>query len=283
MFLRVETAGIYQMPLADYVNDPAPEPSLNAGTASTLLTQSPLHAWVQHPRLNASGLNKATREMDMGTITHSLLLENDKSRVVIVRADDWRTKAAKEERDAARAVGKLPILEKDYETVLLMVAAGESAIRESEFADDWRDGVSEQTMIFEDAGIWWRSRPDRKSKRVKFDLKTCENAEPNAFLKTILSYGYDLQAGICNRGSFVLEQDFESIFVFVALERTPPYAASFLTLDNQWQAWVDKKLDHAARVWKQCLATNQWTAYPQRLCYLQPPSYAMTAWEEQHA
>src|SRR5262249_25182670 len=156
--------GIYSMPLEKYVNDPCPKPSLNSGTAYTLLNQSPAHAYVQHPRLNPSYEGEESSRLDLGTIAHAILLEGDNSRITVIAADNWRTKVAQEARDNARAQGKLPILLKDMDSVTAMVSVAAKAIANSQIADDWRDGVSEQTLIWEENGVWFRSRPDRHCK-----------------------------------------------------------------------------------------------------------------------
>src|SRR3990167_1259095 len=87
------------LPIADYIKDPAPQPSLSASLAHVLLTRSPKHAWLAHPRLNpAWEPDESEARQDIGTIVHALLLEGDASRVVVIEAEDYRTKAAKEAR-----------------------------------------------------------------------------------------------------------------------------------------------------------------------------------------
>ena len=51
--LQVACPGVYQLDALAYHADPCPVPSLSAGVAHTLLTQSPLHAKYCHPRLTA--------------------------------------------------------------------------------------------------------------------------------------------------------------------------------------------------------------------------------------
>src|SRR5262245_46871486 len=92
-----------------YIGDPCETPSLSTSIAHTLLTRSPLHAWTEHPRLG----NKRpapTVEMDDGTIIHGLLLESG-PQLDVIKADNYRTKAAQELRDAARDAGRVPVLE----------------------------------------------------------------------------------------------------------------------------------------------------------------------------
>lgn len=284
MPLIVPGAGIYQMPLSDYIADPAPKPSLNAGACHSIITQSPLHCWVGHPRLNPAHESEESSRLDFGTVSHNLLLEGNTSILQIINADDWRTKAAKEERDLARAQGKTPILEKDYATVRKMVDVATIYIYDSEIGDDWKKGVSEQTLVWDEKDVWFRSRPDRMSRdaKVLFDFKTCSNAEPNAFIRTILQNGYDLQAGLALRGAYALKGAYDAKFIFVAQEVDPPHAVSFIGLSNAFLALVDKKLDAATKLWSQCLTSNKWPAYTSRVAWVDVPGFTVTQWEEQH-
>lgn len=269
--------GVYDMPLADYLADPAPAPSLSTGIAHALLTKSPKHAWMQHPKLNPHHEREESSRLDFGSIAHALLLEDDPSRVVIVDAEDWRTKAARDERDAAREAGKLPILASALGTVHGMVARAREAIASSEIADDWRDGVAEQTMIWEHEGIWVRSRPDKMTKdgKLVFDFKTLAgSAHPSAVVRAILQHGYDIQQGIARLGVESLLGQCSPVFIFICQEINPPYAVSLVSLDGQWAAFADEKLKMAMSIWKRCLRLDDWPAYPSRVCYVAPPAYA---------
>src|SRR3989304_4859845 len=63
-----------------------------------------LHEHIRNP----AWAPEATEQTDLGTLAHALLLEQDDSRLVVVEADDWRTKAARLARDEARAARKRP-------------------------------------------------------------------------------------------------------------------------------------------------------------------------------
>ena len=93
---------IVAMPLADYVRDPAPAPSLSASIAHLLLTRSPRHAWLAHPRLNPQWAPEEDERFDFGTIAHELLLEGHTNSAVVVDAPNWRKRAASEAKRAAR-------------------------------------------------------------------------------------------------------------------------------------------------------------------------------------
>src|SRR3990167_10985225 len=128
------TAGIHTIPLADYIADPAPSPSLSSGIARAILEESPLHAFHKHPRLNPHYLQDHKTAFDLGTVAHAVLLEGSYKKIAVVNAVDWRTKEAKETRDEARANGMTPILVEQMTEVELMFEEAKRAIGESELA-----------------------------------------------------------------------------------------------------------------------------------------------------
>lgn len=272
----VTSAGIYQMPLADYVNDPAPEPSMNSGAAHALLTQSPLHTFQSHPRLNPNYRPEHSSRLDLGTIAHAVLLEGDESKVEVIEADDWRTKDAKTQRDAARAAGMIPILAKDMATVRAMVKVAVDAIYTSELCEYWMEGEPEQTLIWQQDGVWCRSRPDKLSKlgSIAFDFKTCGgSAHPAVFGRgNLINQGYDLQAVLAIHGLRALKE-VEATFIFICQEIDPPYAVSFVSLDPQFLNIAHERLELALYKWRTCLEKNDWPSYPSRVCYVSPPGY----------
>ena len=140
--------GIYTIPHDVYHQDPCPTPSLSSSVAKVLLRQSPAHAAMQHPKLNNNYVNAESSRFDLGTIAHALLLEDDSSRLITIEADDWRTKAAKEARDAARAEGKIPILTKQAAHLLKMVGTARDFLRSSEVGD--MTFLPEQTLAWQE-------------------------------------------------------------------------------------------------------------------------------------
>ncbi len=272
------------MPIREYIADPAPEPSLNASTAHRILDESPLHAWKQHPRLNPEYTHEESSRLDLGTIAHALLLENDDSRVIAIDAEDWRTKDAKDQRDAARANGLLPILRKDYTEAQTMVGVAREEIAKSELAEAFNEAIPEQTLVWKHDGIWCRSRPDKATPdwRVLFDYKTAGgSAHPSVWgRKSIIQYGYDLQAALARHGAEHLADPRDCTFVFIVQEIEPPYAVSFVSLSPAWMHLADSKLQMAMSIWKGCLRTGEWPAYVQRVAYLEPPAYALIGWDD---
>lgn len=274
--------GIYQIDEETYHADPCSEPSLSNSIACTLLTQSPKHAWLKHPRLNTSHKPDESARFDIGTAAHALLLEGSAAKICVVEADDWRTKAAKEQRDMARASGMTPILAKNNYALNSMVNAAKEYIATSELRGVFDQGKPEQTLIWKDDGIWCRSRLDWLSddRKIILDYKTCESAEPEAFIRHISRMQYDLQAAFYLRG-LARQNEFTSLtkFVFLAQEIEAPYACSLIGLSNHLLDIAASKVDRAISLWKECLTTNKWPAYPTRICYAEPTAWQMAEHE----
>src|SRR3989304_5411057 len=97
-----------------------------------------------------------------GRPAHAYLLEGE-SGFAIIEAADWRTKAAKEARDAARAAGKIPLLADRWGDVHGMALAAQ---RQLDAPDDTprplAGGKPEQTLIWQEDGLWCRARLGRR-------------------------------------------------------------------------------------------------------------------------
>ena len=281
----ITAPGIYTIPHDEYHADPCPAPSLSSSVAKVLLRQSPAHAAMMHPKLNSNYVNPESSRFDLGTIAHALLLEDDSSRLVTIEADDWRTKAAKEARDAARAEGKIPILVKQAGQLLKMVGAARDFLRASEVGDF--KFKPEQTLAWQDNGIWCRARPDWLSDGhdLILDYKTTDDANPDAFIRQIARMGYDTQAAFYIRGlqSSVVSNKPAPLFAFLAQEIEPPYACSLVALSNAYLEIANAKVARAIKTWGYCLKTGDWHAYTNRILYADPPAWAMAEYERMEA
>lgn len=276
--------GIHNIPVAVYHADPCPQPSLSNSIANVLISQSPLHAWHQHPRFNAACTPKESSRFDIGSAAHMLLLERRADGIVVVEANDWRTKAAKEARDAARANGQYPILTHHYARVTEMIKAARLYIETTELAGLFENGHAEQTVIWREEDAWCRARPDFLSEalNVVLDYKTTENAEPEAFIRQIGRMNYDLQAEFYTRGVSAQDGGYSALnFVFLAQEISPPYACSLISLANSYRAIGQQKVERALSLWKHCTATDKWPSYSTRIAYAEPAPWQLTELDEQ--
>jgi hypothetical protein len=280
----IDRPGCYDLPAADYHADPCPAPSLSAGVAHVLLSQSPWHAWTCHPRLNPAHQAEHAEHFDVGTAVHGYLLEGDAD-YVIVEAEDWRTKAARTARVDAWLAGKTPLLAAQWAAVQAMAAAARRQLaNHQDRPTPLTAGKPEQTLIWQEAGVWCRARPDwlHDDHRTIDDLKTTSgSANPAVWARgPLFANGYDIQAAWYLRGVravFGVEADFR----FITQETSAPFALTVIGLGPDVLTLADKKVRAALELWRRCLETGVFPGYPTRTCYADLPPWQETRWLEQ--
>lgn len=283
----IDQPGIYTLPMAEYQADPWDKPSLSSGIAKLLVQRTPRHAWHAHPRLNPNHRPQESSKFDYFSACHALLLEGE-DRMAVIHANDWRTNAAKAERDAARAEGKFPILAHQRDQVFAMRDAMWSAITANpDFGGrTLLDGKPEQTLLWKEGETRLRARPDWWShdQTLMLDYKGTEgSADPSTWIRTALSLGFDIQDAFYMRGAWSLGAPEGLKFVFAVQEDTDPFACSFVALDPAFLALAGEKVEAAIALWNRCVTTNHWPGYPSRICYVEPPAWALTQWGERIA
>lgn len=285
----IEAPGIYDILAEAYHADCCPAPSLSASVAHELLSRSPRHAWQAHPRLNPAHEPEHRAEFDIGHAAHALMLGDDRARFVIVEAADYRTAAAKVARDAAYAAGAIPLLPHQYDAAVRMASAARLQLDGHEARDAFRAGKPEQTIAWREGDVWCRARldwlPDRITRAtIIYDFKSTTNAEPAAWSRSkIEAMGYDVQAAFYLRGLRALGHPDTLRFAFVVAETEPPHALSVIGLPPEAMALAQQKVEHAIAVWRQCLATGDWPAYPTRICWADPNPWSEARWQERQA
>lgn len=195
-------------PEARYHADPAPEPSLSASGAKTLINRSPRAFQWKHPRLRPARLppieESTTDQQVFGTVVHKLVLGRGRD-VVEVDADDWRSKAAKQERADIHAVGKIAILK----AKMAEAKALAREVRAQGVAYDEREGlVTEAVLVWQDAAtdgtpVWCRSMLDVLDLHAGQidDLKVTGAELSEAFVvRQIDAMGYDVSMAFYRRG-----------------------------------------------------------------------------------
>ena len=272
---------------ADIANDEAAHqrmqlPALSSHIAHALITRSPLHAWFMHPKLNPDYREEEKAAFDLGTAAHAVFLEGAESRLGIVEADDWRTKAAKETRDSLRASGKIPMLARQAAQVKNMVRVAREYVAGSEIAGIFERGKPEVELRWEDGKIPCRGRLDflADDSATIIDYKTTGNAEPNYFGERLApAMGYDLQAAFYLRG--VQRTRLRNArFIWLVQEVDPPYACSLVAMTPQMEDYAERKREYAVTLWAKCLHEDRWNGYPKQIAYVELPAYAAARVDE---
>jgi hypothetical protein len=267
------------VPADKYHADPCEQPSLSSSIAKILLTQSPMHAWLAHPRLNPKYRPDESSRFDLGSAAHALLLEGE-DRMVVVDASDWRTKAAQAERDDARTKGMFPILRHQFHDVTNMVQEARKFIASTELAGIFENCKAEQTCVWTDGEIHCRARLDwlTDDRLVILDYKSTDDARPETFIRQIARMGYDLQAEFYVKAVEECAQ-VSPTFVFLAQEITAPYSCSLVGLSNAYREIGKAKVGGAMDRWARSISSGKWPAYSAAVHYAEPSAWQVTAME----
>lgn len=245
-----------------YHADPCEQPSLNATVATALILETPAHAKQKHPRLADTPWKKESQAMDDGTAVHQMLLGDD--RCEIVHYPDFRTNAAKEARDEIRARGKVPVLSARWLDLMDLANSLKQQLAHLEVDPPlFVDGRPEQTIVWEEDGVHFRARLDwiRTDLQTIDDLKKARTAQPRRFHKALYQMGYDIKAAFYVRAAKAAF-GVQPVFRWVAIEPDPPYALSVHKLSVEAMHAAQVKVDRAIEIWKECLDTGEWPAYP---------------------
>lgn len=268
------------MSAAEYHADPCESPSLSASMIHILCTQSPAHARAAHPRLNSELRREEKDAFDIGAAAHALLLEGDAG-VEVVDAENWRTAAARAARDEARAVGRVPLLANTLANVETMVATARKQLADRILEPvPFADGEPEQTLIWDEGGVMCRARLDwlRHDLAAIDDYKTTsKSADPESWNRTMFGIGGDIQAAFYLRGLHALT-GVTATFRWIVQETYAPHALSVVTPGSDVLTIADKKIEYALELWRQCLATDHWPAYPTGLYFASLPAYEEARW-----
>jgi len=213
-------------------------------------------------------------EFDFGSAAHRLVLGAGEE-IAEIEADSWRTNAAKDAAEQARAEGRIPLLSRDVETVHAMAdALREHPIASALFAP--KSGLPEQTLLWRatglpesgDAGpvacralVDWLRHPTGGRLPLP-DYKTCASAAPEDAVKAMARYGYHIQGAFYLAGLRALGlADENARFLLVMQEKTAPYLVTVIEPDDTAMRLGAIRVREAIDIYAQCTATGRWPGY----------------------
>ena len=254
----------FGVPATEYHADPAPDASLSSGVARKILARSLAHAYAEHPGLGATAEKEQTGALDTGSLVHALLADKAGEEISLADFATWRGKAAQEFAEQARAEGKTPALRDDYEAAESIAAAvREKATRGT--SNKPFEAPAEVTAIWQKGGAFFRARYDRLEMPTgepwtAWDWKTTEDVSPGQVRRHMRKYGYHLQAAHYLAGLDALCPEFAGrhSFVFVFVEKKPPYSVRRYCLNAESIACARIEITKAHDLWAHAMKTNQW-------------------------
>lgn len=255
----------------DYHSDPA----LSSSGAKRLLPPS-CPALFQHERQHG---RPPKASFDYGHAAHAKVLGIG-AELVVVEAEDWRTKAAQQQRAEAYAAGKVPVLAREARQVDAMADAIAAHPLASALLDPDR-GAPEQSIFWRDNehGIERRARldwlPDSDGGRlIVADYKSAISAERSAIRKAVASFGYYQQAPWYIDALHALGLAEEVAFLFVFQEKAAPYLVNVVELDAEAMRIGRQRNHRAMEVFAECSATGVWPGYSDDVDLISLPGWA---------
>lgn len=225
------------------------------------LARSPAHAWYA---LNNE--RKETDAMRLGTATHLAILEPDLFAKKFGCAPEGLDKRTKEGKaawaDLQEQYGPCILKYDQYQQV--------GAMAESVLKKKKASILLEKLSDVELSGVWTDKASGALCKMridglirdlgILVDIKTTSDASEDEFLRTLFNYGYDRQSAFYMRGCRSLGIEIKS-FVFIVIEKEPPYESVVYELGAQSLAIADAQITRLLPVWQQCVTAKSWPGY----------------------
>jgi len=265
----------------------ADAPTLSSTLARVLLNESPRHAALRHPRLNPEGLAEEgprSPALVRGSLVHALLAEPEGSGAVeIGEYENYKSKAAREWREAVTASGKMAVLESEFdeaEPIAEAVRRSFDAAHLSPFdTSSWRSAGVSVTLAASELTAIWREGESSTYARARFDRliayeeggsdfaylydwKTCRDISDRGIERAIAERGYAFQLAFYERGLRALNpfkngklRSIRSRLVFV--ESTAPHTVRHVELSPEYLRWAQGEVQRAFDLWAQCRARGR--------------------------
>jgi len=253
-----------------------------------LILQSPMHY-----RFDKDNPSEATDSKLMGTALHMAILEPERfaGSVVVIPEDapkkptaaQWRAKKPSPDSLAAMAwwldfnakcEGKTVLTDELAKKVEGMAAS----VRRHPIHDEMMSaGHSEVSFFWRDArlDIPCKARFDRlNDSAFAFDVKSCQDASPEGFARSVASFKYHYQAAWYGNGHEHLRDESLRAFLFVAVESVAPYGCAVYVLESNAIAFGAARCEEAMLLYKQARDTGYWRGYPERVNPIVLPRWA---------
>jgi hypothetical protein len=210
-------------------------------------------------------------------------------KMAIIDADDFRGKDAKAAKMEALHSGEEPILRKHYFAAHQMTLAANlqlASIPGCERA--FKEGDGEVVIASCEDGLWLRSMIDwiTPDLREVWDLKTSSmSASPYATGKLMAAAGWHLQAAMHERILDAIDPEGAGRrkHYYVAQENEQPYALTVNEIGEAALTIGRKQIDYSINIWRRCVETGIWPAYPLRIIRPELPGWSETSWINREA
>lgn len=238
------------------------------------IAKSPAHLqeWLKNPPA-------PTPAMQLGSAFHCALLEPDRFPASYGELPDVN-RTTKEGKAAYAAwleenPGKIGLKADVMEQIRKM----QGAFNAHSFIAKILKGAAIERCAFwqdEETSVACKARPDIVTPDgLVIDLKTTEDATAEAFSRDSWKHRYHVQAAMYLEGvSKALGRKHEA-FLFIAVEKSPPYAITTYVADQEFLARGREAMRRDLMRYAECVRKNEWPAYSEEVQTLTLPRWAI--------
>lgn len=219
-----------------------------------------------------AGPTPPTPAQRIGSIFHAWVLEGVSP--VVAPNVDRRTRTGKEEwaRFVELNEGKEVVTQEEFD---MLGGMGKSILQHQTARVLFLGGLAERSVFFDNAesGLLCKCRPDYLVSNAIVDLKTTNDASPEGFAKAIFNYRYYVQSAFYLDGVSTISPVYKR-FIFVAVEKAPPYAVGVYELDAQ--AILQGRITYKQELMRlaECVENDSYPGYSDHIETLSLPRWA---------
>lgn len=256
-------------------------PSVSSSQLKTIL-RSPAH--YADAYLSEKPRKEPTASMVLGSLTHTLFLEPEQygSEYAIAPECDRRTKEGKAIyaafQDAADGMTIITAEQRDTAHAMSRALCGH------QIHEAMTGGHAEASIFWTDeqTGLSCRIRPDYHIAPCEMwptgliiDVKSTDDARPEAFSRTCVTYGYDLSAAMyCDGFQQHYGTDEPPLFLLLVVERDAPHAVACYECSPEMLDKGGEKYRNALELLTICRLSGEWPGYDSGIQLLNLPKWA---------
>ena len=246
------------------------------------ILRSPAHYRAAY--LEDAPRKEPSASMILGSLTHTLFLEPEQygSEYIVAPECDRRTKEGNAVYAAFQdaADGLTIITAEQLQTAQAMA----NALCGHIIHEAMTGGHAEASIFWTDdnTGLACRIRPDYHippcdtwPSGLIIDVKTTDDARPEAFARTCVNFGYDLSAAMyCDGFQQHYVTDEPPLFLLLVVERDAPYAVACYECSPEMLDKGNEKYRKAMQLLADSTASGEWPAYDEGIQLLNLPKWA---------
>lgn len=278
---KITQNGIYDIPIERYHNDPNLCDAASVSNSGLRAFENNPEVYWYHSPLNPNRVAPEPKQhFTFGRAAHSLVVEGKLPECLVISPyETFRTKEAREWRDAELARGNEVLKAEDLEAIEGMA---ERLAKEPMIKDGLLSGLIEKSIIWKDeaTGLWLRTRPDSLPTDAIFaDYKTAASADPDDISRALFDKGYAPQMALAAEGvAKVLGRVMDS-FCLVVQEKKAPYTVTIAAVSDDAISWGARLNRLAIDNFARALEANDWHGYSDGPCTVGTPAWLQKKFE----